>query len=315
MKNKSVFLILCVVFITAAFPTAASADMGPKPNITVDFEGLSGETYYVTLLTLEESTFRQHAIPSLIRDDLIHDYREWYKGDEVDYPAYVKFVEYQDEDGYHFLQHFRNCSETHQYVWTYDAPNNFKILLYFPDKDSFIVSEPYKRYAISNYFSASITGEVQPNTIYYDNMDVSYDDSIETLTLNLGIRIVLTMALELAIALLCAYRGKKQIAFILAVNLGTQLFLNAMLHYIHASLGLFSVFVAYIPLEIAVFSIEAVLYTLYLGRLGKLKEKEPARKPILYALVANTMSFVTGLIVFVVEVTEYAGRLIVSRWA
>jgi hypothetical protein len=275
------------------FPITASADMGPKPSVVIDFEGLSGESYYVTLLSSTPSTGPYSALSFLKQDNPSIDEKEWYYGDEKDYPIYLRFLEYQDTDGYYFLQYFQNCSETHQFSWTYYPPPDFKILLYFPEKDSFVVGGPVERYAFSSYFSATVLQEVRSNTEYYDNMDISrsYDYSGEMLSL--AARIVLTIAVEMLIALLFVFRKKKQLVFILMVNLVTQIALNIALNIINFNYGSMAFVFAFVLLELAVFIIEAILYTGFLGKLGE--TILPKWKPITYALVANVVSFAVGL--------------------
>ncbi len=38
------------------FPNTAKADIGPKPSVVIDFNGLDEKTYYATLLSSEKST-------------------------------------------------------------------------------------------------------------------------------------------------------------------------------------------------------------------------------------------------------------------
>ena len=293
MKKKTLSFILIVLILMAAFPTTASADMGPKPSVVIDFNGLSGETYYVTLLSSVESTGPYSALSLYERDNPEFDDMELYYGDMKDYPVFRKFLEYQDTDGYYFLQYFQNCSETHRFSWTYYPPSNFKILLYFPDKDSFVVSASFERYAFDSYFSATITNKVLPNTIYYDYMTVgrSYDYRGELLSLIA--RIILTIALELLIALLFLFKEKKQLLFILVVNLVTQIGLNIALNIINFNYGSLAFVFAFVLLEMAVFIIEAILYAVFLRKLSI--ASVPAWKPIIYALVANAASFAAGL--------------------
>jgi len=293
MIKKIAISVLCMVILAAALPVTASADIGPKPSVVIDFNGLSGENYYVTLLSSVESTgpysavtFNKDGKPDL-------DDRGFYTEDENAYNIYLRFLEYRDTDGYYFLQFFQDCSETHRFSWTYYPPSNFKILLYFPDKDSFVVGGPYERYAFDSYFSATITGEVRPNVIYYDNMDVCRSYNYRGEVLSLIARIVLTIAVEMLIALLFTFRKRKQLLLILVVNLVTQIGLNIALNVINFNYGSMAFVFAFILLELAIFIIEAVLYTVLLRKLSD--SVVPKWKTITYALVANAASFAAGL--------------------
>ena len=282
MIRKLIMSIFCMITIMAAFPTTASADMGPKPSVVIDFEGLSGQIYYVTLLSSVASTGPYSA------------FRSNYYGEEKDYPAFLKFIDFEDIDGYYFLQYFQNCSETNRFSWGYYPPHNFKILLYFPEKDSCMVSEAaYERYAFDSYFTATIRGEIQSNTNYNGGIEVrgSYKHSREAPSLIF--RIILTIAIELFIAIPFGFRNKKHFLFILAANLITQIVLNVSLNIINFNHGPMMFVFSYVLLELVVFIIEAILYTVFLQKLCK--TVIPKMIPVTYALVANAASFVVGI--------------------
>ncbi len=277
--KKITIVPLFIIFFTLMFPLTINADMGPKPSVVIDFVGLEGETYYATLLSSVESTGPYSAL-----SESKERYRHYNEGDE-DYDIFLKFVEYKDSDGFYFLQFFKNCTQTHQFSWTYYPPKVFKILVYFPETDSFIVSDStYERYAFDSYFTAELSG-----TSFA--VHKSYDYSNETLSLI--VRIVLTSAIELVIALLFGFRERKQIRFIMLVNLITQIALNVALNAINYKSGAMAFVIFYVLLEIAVFITEAILYNWYLKK-HSLK-KVPGWKPTVYALAANTASFALGI--------------------
>lgn len=68
--RKIILILLCIIAMTVMFPSTASADIGPKPSVVVDFIGLEGETYYATLLSSVKSTGPYSAL-----SDSNHSYR------------------------------------------------------------------------------------------------------------------------------------------------------------------------------------------------------------------------------------------------
>ena len=265
--------------MTVMFPLTASADTGPKPSVVIDFIGLEGKTYYATLLSSVKST----GPFSALNDN--KDYAHYKKGDE-DYEIFLKFAGYQDNEGFYFLQFFKDCTQTHQLSWTYYPPQEFKILLYFPETDSFIVSvTSYERYAFDSYFTAKVSGASL-------SAETSYNYSVETLSLIVSI--VLTIITELGIALLFGFRERKQIYFITLVNVITQIALNFALNVINYQSEEMAFIIFYFVLEIAVFITEANLYNWYLKK-NSLKEISDW-KPCGYALTANTASFALGIV-------------------
>ena len=278
MLRKVLSLLLCLILVLN-LPVTAKADIGPKPSVRISFTGIEGETYYGTLLSERRSTGPATAW------DGYEEYRDWKP--ESEKPIWEKFIAYEDTDGYYFLQEWWDCSETNQLNWTYYPPTPFKILLYFPETDSFYVSDIYERYAFDSYFSVDLS-EYATSPI---TARQSYDYTWEVISL--VARIVLTIALELAIALLFGYRENKALGFLAIVNVITQVVLNVALNIINYRSGSMGFTFAFICMEILVFAIEAITYKAVLHRYSE-KEKVN-RRGVTYALVANTASFAIGL--------------------
>lgn len=292
-RTALIFFVYFIIFVVA-LPITVSADSGPKPSVVIDFSGLSGETYYATLLSSVETHGPYQALSFHSRNNPDFDVEKWYSGREEDYPSFLKLNGFEDADGYYFLKNYSNCSDIHEFTWTYYPPDSFKILLYFPEKDSFIVSGILGRYAFDTYYTATVQSDVNPNITYYDNMVVSksYDYSWEIISLIA--RIIITIIVELLIALLLfGIKEKKQLFVILAVNLVTQIALNIALNIVNFHRG-YKVFVYYyVLLELAIFIFEAILYTIILRKISE--EAVTKSKTIIYALAANSASFLAGL--------------------
>ncbi len=273
-RNKlCIWLLLTAVFFSLfAFPI--HADIGPKPSVRVNITGLEGRLYYITLLSEHSSTG-----PASAYDGKNAHYEE---GDDG-YDVWKKFVEYEDADDFYFLQQFKKCIENEEYVWGYYPPHTFKILFYFPESESFLVSDIHERYAFDSYFAASVAG---------DSVSVSkaYDYTLEIVSLLA--RIVLTILLEMALALLFGYRGKKALGFLMGVNLITQIILNVILNVVNFQSGQWAFVAYYIFLELIIFVLEALAYALMMPKLLK---GEKRTKAIVYALLANGVSFATGM--------------------
>ena len=279
MKHKVFSFIMCLMLVMA-MTIPASADIGPKPSVQIEFTGMEGQTYYGTLLSMYESTG-----PASVWDGN-PEHADYQPGEEG-YDIWLKFVEYQDADDYYFLQWWWDCSETNQLNWTYYPPTPFKILLYFPETDTFYVSPVYERYAFDSYFTVDMSDlDADPMVA-----DKSYDYTWEIISL--AARIILTIALELAIALLFGYREKKVLGFLAIVNAVTQVGLNVALNIINYNSGSMIFTFNYVLLEILVFAIEAIAYAVLLKKFSG-KEQKPV-KAVGYALVANAASFGFGL--------------------
>ncbi|MFQ8842531.1 MAG: hypothetical protein ACLR8P_18255 [Clostridium fessum] len=124
------------------------------------------------------------------------------------------FVNYKDPDGYYFLQRSWKVSESKELAWTYYPPDDFKILLYYPETETFVSSGIYARYAFDTYYTVDMDG-VDIGSVEY-NDDLSTNERIEAYRsynyrqemLALGARIVLTILIEMLVALLFGFRQK-----------------------------------------------------------------------------------------------------------
>ena len=286
MKRVFGTFFICFILIFILFPITANADMGPKPSINITFENMGDEICYGTLLG-EGGT---------------GPYSPW-DGDKahiqnysnLDLDIWEAFAYYQDSDGYYFLQEAWLCSDSKRLCWSYYPPDPFKILLYYPETDTFLVSGIYEGYAFDSYFSVNMEGidissdKVQEITLIAEK---NYDYTGELISI--VFRIVITVLLELGIAFIFGFRQKQLLVFIAGTNIVTQVILNVMLNvirYKHGT-GLIAFIVLYMPYEIVVFIAEIVLYCVFFNRISK--TKIPIWKPAVYAIAANIISFVAG---------------------
>lgn len=299
MKTRQwVVVLICIVMVTALFPITASADMGPKPSVRITFENLGDELCYGTLLSCKESTGPSSAWDGS-EEDARHNENENYSYQSFGYDIWKAFVDYAENDDFYFLQEAWQINETKELAWTYYPPNEFKILLYFPESDEFAVSGIYERYAFDSYFTVNMDGVKL--SVDYDEELISSDDRIHAYRSynyaveigSLAVRIILTILIEMAIALLFGYREKRQFLLLVGVNGITQIILNVLLNIINYNAGELAFVISYILFELVVFIIEALLFYRLLNRLG-VKQK-PKWLAVVYTLVANAVSFVAGM--------------------
>lgn len=295
--SKILSVILCVMLLLVLFIPTASADMGPKASVHITFENMSDTLCYGTLLSKNKSTG-----PASVWNGLEEDARHNGNfGEEyLDYEIWKAFAEYKDSDGYYFLQEAWVVSEKHELVWGYYPPDDFKILLYYPETNTFTVSGLCERYAFDTYYTVDMSQNII-NSVEYDN-ELSTNERINAYRsynytqelFSLAVRIVLTIIIETAIGLLFGFRKKKQILLLFAVNTFTQIVLNILLNVINYSEGEMAFTVFYILLEVAIFIAEAVFYCRILK---KYSEKHKSNIYFIsYSFIANAVSFGTGLL-------------------
>lgn len=296
-KQSIIVLLLCLLFLFP-FPTVmAKADMGPKPSVRIAFENVPAELCYGTLLSKSPSTGPASAWDGKEENGLHSKNDEYY----LDYDIWKAFVEYKDSDGYYFLQNSFEVSKTGNLNWTYYPPSPFKILLYYPQKNIFVVSDIYERYAFDSYYTVDL-GDLHIESLETNVAPVllserlvaeySYDYTHENIAFL--VRVLITVALELAIALLFGLREKKQLIYFGIVNTFTQVVLNFLLNVVNYASGRFALIANYFLLETIVFAVEGVLYALFANKFAQ-KQRKKSRY-VVYAFVANVSSFVFGMV-------------------
>ena len=112
------------------------------------------------------------------------------------------------------------------------------------------------------------------------------------------IRIVLTVLIEIGIAFLFGYRGKRELKLILITNVITQVLLNALIAAGDRGLGAFGAMLALIAGEIAVFIAEAAVYSAKLPRITEPSTR--SGRAVGYAFTANLASLFGGGILLLV---------------
>lgn len=301
MKNKRftrVFTtLLCAVLVMMIFPITASADTGPKPSVRITFENLGDKECWGTLLSSKESTGPSSAWDGN-EEDARHNGNENYSYQTFGYDIWKAFVDYDKQNEFYFLQEAWQINETKELAWIYYPPNEFKILLYFPETGEYAVSGVYERYAFDSYFTVNMEG-VKLTVDYNEELSSderinaynSYNYRIEIMAL--VARIIITIIIEMAIALAFGYWEKKQLLLLAGMNAGTQIILNVLLNIINYNSGRIAFVLFYILLEIIVTIIEAIVLLVFLNKISVKQRKRWLM--IVYVVLANVVSFWSGL--------------------
>jgi len=275
-----------VIIICFAVPVTVKADMGPKPSVVIEVVGFEEKEYYMTLLSERDST------GPWSHGDGYYDYmgEEW---------VFEAFENYEDKDGYYFLSFMQNCSENDRFEWTYYPPQRFKVLIYTTDDGQFYCSdEIYERYAFDSYFKVNVladgvtvneSGEMENENVI--TAQKSYDFSMEILSF--AVRVILTVIIEVLVALASRYRDSKSLKIIGFTNVCTQVILNVLLNVINYRSGQMAFVFHYVWMEFVIFALEAVIYVKLLDRTDG--EQGVVRHPVLYAALANLVSLMVGI--------------------
>lgn len=213
--------------------------------------------------------------------------KDSYGNPEADEAIWTAFNDYEDADGFYFLGCYGEVTGGQMFCWSYYPPDTFKVLAYFPDSGTFAVGLVTEREEFSARYtvSPSETGET---------LLIEKARNQEAENKSFVGRLVLTLALELAVAVVFAFRAKRQIITIVCMNLITQVGLNQAITHLFPLVSSRWYWPGLLVLEVLIFLVEGAVYARLLPRW----KKDPAAvcHPWKYALAANVASFGVGLI-------------------
>ena len=269
--HKRLFsLILALLLGFLACTTTVFADTGPKPTVSVEFSGLPDTKCIATLLCDYEACGPWH---------IGRTYKDLYgrnPEEGVDEDIFQKFKDHET-DGWYFIGILHMVSDTKPFSWKYYPPEHFRILIYIPETDSWLISDENSRYAFDSYFKAYIED---------GSISMTVDRSASVWIKAFLLRLAITLIVEIAFALPFALRNKRTLSIIAVTNLITQILLNLLLSS-EFGRGFVGGVIIY---EILVAVIEGTVYS------KRCTDEEHDKKFMFqYAFVANLLSFMVGL--------------------
>ncbi len=276
--------ISMVLILMAALGIYAFADFGPKPSVVVEFENAGDREYYVTLVAKEDKLGSPYS--RITDEDEQHD---------VNIDVWNRFMHYEDPDGMVFAGNVQKLTGDGAYVWGYYPPSEFRVLIYFPDTDSFVESsEILEQYAFDSYYQMD-----------FNDLPENWNDAVAAIPVTRKynllwqitaflLRLAVTVAVECLLAVLFGFKGKRQMLLVFAVNCATQLAMNLLI--LDESVGLFVFYVLqYALIEVGVILAEGLVYCLALPKLAT-PEQNRNIHPIAFAFFGNVASFSLGFL-------------------
>ena len=281
-------LMLNVIVVSVVFSVQAHANSAPSPDITIVLRNNSDSRCFVTVLA-------DNVVEYVADIDAVYSYSE-----SVDNAVIDAFSSYTDADGFAFGGWYVKLGAgENSELSIYRYLEKFRVLAYFPDTDSFSVSDIQTKYAVKSRYSADISAG-------NEKLNIKLDYDFVGAGLSLVVRMITTVAVELWVASWFMYRDKEHIKPILIVNIITQLLLNVGLNLFDLfefggnaprAWGYLVIIILYTFLELVVFGVESVVYYFSFGRSDK--KVYGKDMSVLYAFVANLLSFIVGMILAV----------------
>lgn len=281
--KKVCLIILYMITCFLMFPTGAGADTGPKPSLTIIVEGMGDEEYWLDLLVSDEANYM------------------WLDISDEERERVSKLAEY-NQDGLHAallkgthipmngsIRGEKQPDGSYIHKFTYvGVPTEFKIAILKSD-GTLIISDKVKR----NFFQSVMEYTLSSSSI---SEKAGLSGTVKEIfprgyILGFLQRMAATLIIEIGAAILFKFSLKKNWKVLLFTNIATQAVLNIIIILSAIQNGQASGFLTYFFAELLVAATEMIVYS------NLLSEKKNGTR-ILYAVTANTLSFMAGFLIF-----------------
>ncbi|MDD3477815.1 MAG: hypothetical protein PHP32_02980 [Candidatus Izemoplasmatales bacterium] len=291
IRNKIGVLLFLAVLVGFLIPSV-SADMGPKPTAYITIIGVE-EPYYFDLL-VEKDTCPLVLTAEEVEEQIdVYYYTDTFP-EELN--GYCTEDHYASYTLYSQIPHTIRTTENENefYIGYFAPPEVFRIAIV--TENGIIISDVMTRTLFNATFTFDVSNlSMEPEDYISGVLDANEADAHETLPVwqvlvNTAIAVVLTLLIELGLLYLVGYREKHTYKVALYVNLATQIVLNLLLWYgFYGLMSIFGYFFVLILGEFVVFIIEMIAFQ-------KLFKERKWFKPIPYAILANFLSMIIGIL-------------------
>jgi hypothetical protein len=282
MKKLIIFLLILSTVCLFPFLTA-NADLGPKRTLDIEVIGIE-QPYFLEIL--EKGTLGS-----------IEILEEEYPNENEEGEIFPELLYTFTENGYvssYFVRPwsiFPSKISENNYRHSYNPPSTFKIILIFED-NTYVTSKPITTSLFNSKVTFDLTGVNLAVTV--SNAGTIVENlPVQTMTIELVLRILGTILIELVVLVIFGYAKKKSYLFVTYVNLFTQVsltgFVFVMKYYYSPVIGEIAVLAIG---ELLIFTIEILIYRRYLTEKSK-------NRAMLYGLIANFFSLIASFSIMI----------------
>ena len=308
LKKCRILIVLSIIFLMLfGFNSIVNADMGAKPSITIKLENIKTDNYLIDLLIYDE-TGEKYKSPldyngkngeqystktgynnlqtiTISQLETLHNinYDGWIS-ESTRWGAYLLFADCSGNSEHEHNFSYFGTPDTYKVVIINNITGETKItdVIHREDFSSNVTIDVNTMSVVSkanNGFSNNVTIDVNTmNVISKANNGNSFSN-----IKNIAIALILTIAVEIIIALIMKI---KNIKIIFIANLITNIILQLALMYIPLSY-----MITFAIMEILIFIAEYLIYSKFFNDISK-------NKIITYTLIANIIS---ALLTFIIK--------------
>jgi len=274
---KKFLFLVCVMFALIGSTTLVHADMGPKPQLKITVLNAPQESYYLDLL---------------VKSDLLGPNGENLEG--LDPTMITKLKSLEAQGWYPALVNgtaiplFGDLTGTMVngkmvHTFGYHLPDEYRIIL-VTQSGSVIVSDPLTMES----FYTSLRFDAQSGEVSKPSVLIQYAAQFAS-------TLIPTLIVEFVILLMFGLYSKRNLIAFLIMNLVTQIFLLFTVNAALIQMGLLSAILVLIFVEGFIWLFEMIVCWKAFDK----KKKTWIR--VVYALVANSVSFIMGIFLILIQ--------------
>lgn len=290
-KRSIIISILLVLIVINFSPIISFADVGPKPSLEIIVKGMDNDNYWLDLLVTDES---KHS---------------WLDITDEEKETVKKLADYKDDEGFHpallvgtgvplsgELKGEKISTNTYSHKFSYlGTPDTFKIAILTED-NTLIISDVIH----TKYYDSVVKYDLKDNLPLGQEVILSAGEANEIFPIvntSIGFltRLILTLLIEIGIAILFGFTIKNSGKILITTNLITQILLNIAILFVTLHFGMFFGLLIFILMEIIIVILETTIYSKYLT------ERSMGRR-IAYGIFANIISFGAGFAISLMKI-------------
>ncbi len=288
LKKWLQILFIGILFLIL-FTPIVSADTGPKPSLDIIVLGMDTDEYWLDLLVKNNSS------------------RSWLEITKEERMKLSKLTEYYDDEGFHpallggtyvplagKLKGEKQDDGSFLHKFSYvGVPELFKIAILKQD-GTLIISDIVNRTQFQSVMTYDLRNVKITEDIVLSAGKVSEMIPWINMLIYFGIRLILTLLIEIAIALMFGFTFKKSFKVLLITNIATQIILNGIILFSDSTVNLFTGILIFIIVEFLIIIVELITYLKFLTEKSKIWIA-------VYTIIANLMSIVVGFMLFFIS--------------
>ncbi len=290
VRNKTIkkllFAVIIQIIIITVFISTANADVGPKPSLKIIVHGIDTDEYWLDLLVKDDSNHSWLELTSKERDRV------------------SKLVEYKDKEGFRPAllvgtsvpisgnihgEKQSDGSYVHKFGYI-GVPKIFKIAILKND-GTLIISDIVERKQFQSVMKYDLKNVDISEEVLLSAGQISEKIPWIDVALGFAVRLITTLVIEILIAVMIGFTLKNSFKILFITNSVTQIILNCIVLFFNATNGLFAGVFVFIIAELFILILEIMIYF-------KLLTEKSKSWRIIYAILANIISFVAGFILF-----------------